>query len=291
MGPWIMYLIFLLFLLALVAFRWVLSTVRPRGGFQEINTSERVDLYFSGTSSEDIFKFISDIEDVTGWFSERARVTYVVSRLRGNAGQWFRFREFAADRLSWSTLREHLLRQYGRVHNRADLADELFSKQFIAGGDFEQFVWNFRNLYLLWDPTASEAEIISALVKRLPGPSSVLLMHVTRIEDLIQRFHRCQNIPSLAVTPPAAGRSENPPIRRPFRSMSSLEQPTERTTPGACYHCGQVGHTYRTCPTSMPFSAPPRDLSNITCFRCRNRGHVARNCPESAPVPEPPLNA
>ena len=66
------------------------------------------------------------------------------------------------------------------------------------GDDFEKFVWEFRNLYLLWDPSAYEADIISALVKRLPRPLPFLLMHVVQIEDLIRQFHRCKDIRSLS---------------------------------------------------------------------------------------------
>lgn len=104
---------------------------------------------FSGGPWEDIFKFISDVEDLTGWISDEGRVEFAASRLRGNAGQWFRFRKFQSEAINWGSLREQLLRQYGRIYNRADLADELFSKKFSIGEDFERFVWEFRNLYLL----------------------------------------------------------------------------------------------------------------------------------------------
>lgn len=253
------------------------------------------EVIFSGLPTEDIFKFIADIEDLTGWVSEEERVSFAISRLRGNAGQWFRFRRFRADLLDWNALREHLLRQYGQIFNRADLADELFSKQYSLGEDFEQFVWKFRNLYLLWDPDAFEADIISALVKRLPGPLPFLLMHVQHIENLIRQFHRCQNIRSLSTTvsPPEPTRME--PIvtsySTPRRSEPRVSARPQMSTTRSCYRCGEVGHLAPACPRrEIPPSREVRGSEGPRCFRCQQVGHMFRECPTRGRTSENRLN-
>lgn len=57
--------------------------------FKEDSRATRIKTYgkeVSGLPSEDIFKFLSDVEDLTGWVSEEERVSFAISRLRGNAG-------------------------------------------------------------------------------------------------------------------------------------------------------------------------------------------------------------